>query len=485
VGDRQVQGGRFARALLACALCAALALPGGASAAEETLSFGAFGTVTLHRAAPRPSRVVLLVSGDGGWDAAAAELARGLAAQDALVVGIDLRRYLANQEELLETCATPAADLAALGAHVQKKLGYPAPVPPILVGLATGGVVVYAALVQAPRATFGGALSLGFCPDLQLAKPFCHGTGDLAWKPLRPGKAIRLLPASGLESPWVVFPGPAGAGCEAAVTEAFAAKVPQASFQALPDSGSGSAAPSAGLPPQVAAAFTGLAARAAASAAARTGKDGGPASQPIDGLPVVEVPVAAPARATVAVFLSGDGGWSGVEREIAAALAGAGVPVAGLNTLQYFWSPKGPDAASADLQRILRHYLELWKVEKAVLVGYSLGADVLPSMAARLPEDLRKRVSLIALLAPGRRAQFEFRILDWVASGGGKGGIPLLPEIDRLAGTPLLCLDEAGAADSLCPTLRPGQGKAVTIKGGRNLGGDYQGIARQILDALP
>lgn len=470
---------------LACALCLALAVPVPASSAGESLSHGAFGTVTLHHATGRPSRVVLLVSGEGGWSAELAELARGLAAVDALVAGVDLRRYLERQAEMPETCSTPAADLADLAARVRRKFDFPSPVPTLLVGHGAGGVLVYAALVQAPRNTFGGAMSLGFCPDLRLEKPFCHGTGGLAWKPLGPGKSVQFLPASGLESPWVVVQGAAGQACDPAVAEAFVKKVPGAEFIALPGTADGSPGTSAGLSPAVAAAFGRLAAHAAEAAATGAGKEQEAASPVIDGLPVVEVPVAAPSRGTVAVFLAGEGGWSTVERELASALAEGGVPVAGLNTLQYFWKPKEPDTASADLQRMLRHYLALWKAEKAVLVGYSFGADVLPSLAARFPEDLRKRVSLVVLLAPGRKAQFEFRILDWVSSGGGKGGTPLLPEIDRLAGTPLLCLDAEGAENSLCPTLRPGQGKAVTIKAGRHLGGDYQGIARLILDALP
>jgi len=35
---------------------------------ERSLSFGRFGTVSLYYHAPRPSHVVLFVSGDGGWN---------------------------------------------------------------------------------------------------------------------------------------------------------------------------------------------------------------------------------------------------------------------------------------------------------------------------------------------------------------------------------------------------------------------------------
>jgi type IV secretory pathway VirJ component len=216
------------------------------------------------------------------------------------------------------------------------------------------------------------------------------------------------------------------------------------------------------------------------------GTGGGGPGPPVavGGLPIVEVP-AVGSRKTLAVLLTGDGGWAGIDREVAAAFAADGVPVAGLNTLQYFWNAKSPDTAAADLERILQHYLGIWKCEKAVLVGYSFGADVLPFMAARLPEELRRRVVLIALLGPGRSAEFKFHILDWVEAGLGNDALPLLPEISRLAGTPLLCFEGEGERDSLCPTLGPGQGTVVTLKGGHHFGGDYQAIARRILAALP
>ena len=54
------------------------------------------------------------------------------------------------------------------------------------------------------------------------------------------------------------------------------------------------------------------------------------------------------ARDPLAVVLSGDGGWSGVDREVAKVLAGRhGVPVVGLDTLEYFWNGRTPEAAAS------------------------------------------------------------------------------------------------------------------------------------------
>jgi type IV secretory pathway VirJ component len=473
--------------LIAVALCLSL-LPAGAAAAEETLSYGRFGTVSLYRTAARPSRVVLFVSGDGGWNLGVVDMARELAALDALVVGIDIRHFLTSLASGTDSCSYPAADLEALSKYVQKKLDYPAYVPPLLVGYSSGATLVYAVLVQAPTGTFRGAISLGFCPDLEISRPLCRGAGGLAWRDLPRGKGFWLLPAAGLESPWAALQGTIDQVCEPAATEAYVKQVRGGQIVMLPKVGHGFSVPRNWMP-QFKEVFARLA--AAQPPAPRQPEpvraDAAAPVPPLAGLPIVEVPASATARprGTLAVLLTGDGGWAGIDRDIAAALAADGVPVAGLNTLQYFWNRKTPETAGADLERILRHYLALWGCERALLVGYSFGADVLPFMVARLPEDLRRRVALVALLGPGRQAEFEFRILDWVTADAGRRALPLLPEIGRIAGIPLLCLDAAEQSDSLCPTLGPGQGKVVTLKGGHHFGGDYQGIARRLLAELP
>jgi type IV secretory pathway VirJ component len=193
------------------------------------------------------------------------------------------------------------------------------------------------------------------------------------------------------------------------------------------------------------------------------------------------VPAAATTR-ELAVIISGDGGWAGIDREIGAVLAAKGIPVVGLNSLQYFWRPRTPDEAGRDLTRILRHYLEARHARDVLLVGYSLGAEVLPFMASRLPDDLRSHVRLVALLGPGRTATFEFHVSQWL--GGSGHGPPTAPEIDRLTGMRVLCLYGANETDSACPEIRRGAADIVRLAGGHHFGGAYAGLADRILEAF-
>ena len=219
---------------------------------------------------------------------------------------------------------------------------------------------------------------------------------------------------------------------------------------------------------------------AAVSGAAPSGdsRGGGPAVQD---LPLVEVPAKGGAAGELmAVIISGDGGWAGIDRDVAGALSAKGIPVVGLNSLQYFWSARTPDGTAKDLERILRHYLAAWNRPQALLIGYSLGADVLPFAASRLPADVLSKVKLIALLGPSTKAAFEFHVSDWL--GGGSAGQPVLPEVKKLAGhPPVLCLHGAKEKDSLCPELTPALGKSVELPGAHHFGGNYEELAALIL----
>src|SRR6185436_2158190 len=56
----------------------------------------------------------------------------------------------------------------------------------------------------------------------------------------------------------------------------------------------------------------------------------------LEDIPVVEVPAVGTAKNDLfAILISGDGGWAGIDKEVAAALSERGVPVAGIDSLRY------------------------------------------------------------------------------------------------------------------------------------------------------
>lgn len=473
---RWARSGRNALRTLAVLLVLATAAAGRARAAphaDETLTFSKFGTVHLYRPAGPASQVVLFVSGDGGWNHGVVDMARSLAGLGALVVGVDITHYLKQLAASKGPCSYPAADFEALSQFVQKKtLALSTYLPPILVGYSSGATLVYATLAESPPTTFRGAISLGFCPDLPLTRPLCKGRG-LEWKPARP-RGYEFLPAAVLETPWVALQGQQDQVCGWRATQEYVRRVGGAEIVLLPRVGHGFSVQRNWMP-QFKTAFAGLAQRP--STLRR------PTAEAVQDLPLVEVPASGHGDA-LAVIVSGDGGWASLDREIGDTLARSGVPVVGLDSLQYLWTRRTPDEAGRALERILAHYTAAWGKERAILIGYSLGADLLPFMVSRLPAELKERVGVVALLGPSGRVDFEFHLADWLEESAPSTALPVGPEVAKLSGMKVLCLYGRDEADSLCPEVDRAVAEPVELPGGHHFGGDYEGIGQRILQEL-
>jgi type IV secretory pathway VirJ component len=441
---------------------------------ETTAQFGRFGKIALYYPSTQPAHLVLFVSGDGGWNLGVVDMARELAALDALVVGIDITYYLKQLERSFETCLYPAADFELLSKYVQKKLGFPQYITPVLMGYSSGATLVYAVLAQAPGNAFSGAISLGFCPDLALSKALCRGSG-LEWTKGPRGKGYSFLPATHLEVPWVAFQGTIDQVCDAEKTKAYVEQVNKGKIVMLPRVGHGFSVSKNWLP-QFKKEFALLVEQRPADSIQSSAGE-------LRDLPLVEVANRDPASDHMAVFWSGDGGWADLDKEISTILAAHGVPVVGVNSLKYFWTNRTPQQTAKDLERIIRHYAALWQKEKVVLIGYSLGADILPFAANRLNEELKSRVELIALLGPGLQVDFEFHLSNWLGSSS-KTALHTMPEIRELGSIHLLCIYGEQEKESLCPNLHGDNFKKVALGGSHHFGGNYAQIAEAILNEM-
>ena len=460
-----------------------------ATASEEELRFGRFGTVAIYRGSAQPREVALFVSGDGGWNKGVVDMARELATTGALVVGVDIVHYLKELNGPGDGCLYPASDFEALSQFVQKKLEFPRYIVPVLVGYSSGATLVYATISQAPPNTFSGAVSLGFCPDFPTTRPFCKGSG-LSWEAGPKGKGVNFLPSTHLSAPWIALQGTVDQVCDPASTEAFVKQVPGGEIVILPKVGHGFSVPRNWLA-QFKEAFARIthagpppAPPAEATAATVTGDEAAATAGPlvsVGDLPLVEVRPRGVVSDVLAVIVSGDGGWAGIDRELGEAMADRGVAVVGLNSLQYFWKRKTPDGAGADLERIVRHYLTTWRKTRVLLVGYSRGAEALPFMASRLPPELRSKVMLLAMLGPTPEVEFEFHVGDWLGGSGGKDQLPVKPEVEKLSGVKVLCVHGDEESDSLCPSLGAGVATDLVLKGAHHFGGSYKSIAEAIL----
>jgi type IV secretory pathway VirJ component len=204
----------------------------------------------------------------------------------------------------------------------------------------------------------------------------------------------------------------------------------------------------------------------------------------VSDLPLIEVAPTGPATDALAVILSGDGGWASLDREVGDVLAARGIPVIGFDSLQYFWTARTPDESADALERVIRHADVAWPDRKLALIGYSRGADVLPFMVSRLPQEIRARVALVALLGPATDVEFEFHVSDWLATGPRADSLPTAPELAKLRGLRVLCVFGRDETESLCRRLAPDLALRDERPGGHHFDGDYEAIGARIAQEL-
>jgi type IV secretory pathway VirJ component len=439
---------------------------------EQRLSHGRFENFTVFVPHATPKGFVLLLSGADGWNQGMHDMATQLAQRGAMVAGLDVAQLNAALEADGGQCVFPDGDLENLSHFVQAYFRLPTYLSPVLAGYSAGATLAYATLVQAPKNTFAGAVSLDFCPSYGLSKPLCKGSG-IEFTPHTGGKGVDFLPFKQAGISWIVLQKESGQVCDLATVRSFVAQVPGAQFVQVPNAERDVSAP-ADWAPQYATAFDTLMAENPDASTA-------PVPSALSDLPIVTVAAQSGTTPsdTFAILLSGDGGWAGLDKEVAGALAANGIPVIGLDSLRYFWSARTPAGLAVDLDRMTQYYLTALGKQRVMLIGYSQGADVLPFAVNRLDAATRSHVALTAVMGMSEHALFEFHMSSWISDDNS--GPATLPEVERISGMPVLCIYGEGESDTLCPTLDPHKVTIVKLKGGHHFDGDYASLAKAIL----
>jgi type IV secretory pathway VirJ component len=220
--------------------------------------------------------------------------------------------------------------------------------------------------------------------------------------------------------------------------------------------------------------------------------------------PVAAHAVAPPAGKgdVMAVIVSGDGGWADLDRRLGIALIDRGVPVLGINSFKYYWRGHDPRQTARELDALMTKHLDAWGKRRIWLIGFSFGADVLPTITDQLSAGNRARITQMVLLSPSRDVTFEIELQGYMIEQGWfkerlKDALqwvnpidhhdPLPPLLALHGQPPVACyygLDDA--ADSLCD--QPGLPTWVAVhaeRGGHHFDEGYGPLAQQMLDELP
>jgi type IV secretory pathway VirJ component len=419
------------------------------------------------------SRVVLFLSGDGGWNLGVVDMARRIA-PEAVVIGISLPKLIRAAQNA-GGCWYPAGDLETLSHAAQKRLGLTQYHAPVLIGYSSGATLVYAALAPAPPITFAGGVSLGFCADLDVARPVCRAAG---WSPAYDAKKhLTWLPAvKALSHPWYVLHGKQDQVCSLDQARSFVGGIANAHLVELDGTGHGF-----GKPVHWGPAFDdALAAIWKANdppARPKTAVPGFAAAQErLDRLSLpLEYRWPRTDPAAWVVFFSGDGGWAALDEAVADSLVQHNIAVVGLSSLRYFWSQKTPGQVGSDLRNVLA------ALGRPVIVGgYSFGAEVVPVVLRTWPAAQRSTIDGLALVAPGPSASFEIDPLDWLRTPPEDPTMRVAPAVQEVR-LPTLCVAGSEDPESACHAVANVPAfRVVRLPGSHHFDGNYAAVGETI-----
>ncbi|MDF0541988.1 virulence factor family protein [Sphingobium sp. H39-3-25] len=445
----------------------------GGQPGEFSYAFRPLGRVSVYRPEGAPRAVILFLSGDAGWNGGAARMARTLAAQGAVVAGIDTPSFLRTLESG-KGCINPNYGLINLSRDLQHRLEMPMYLKPIILGYSSGATLAYASLAQGPNGSYKAAVSMGFSADLPGVNIWCKSGSLHARRIVRPARGWLFAPSRALPSPWILLQGQSDKIVSAPAAAAFARQVPGATMIALPGVDHDFDPEQAWLQPLMEQIGPMFAPKPAAVA-----QDALPADLPI----TTVTDAGAHDSDMMAVIYSGDGGWVGLDKDVAAQLAHAGVPVVGIDSLSYFWSARTPAGAANDLEAVLRAYAQRWHRHHVLLLGYSFGADVLPHIAAKLSPDMRAMVRRVSLLGLSPTADFQFHLGSWLDLSSSDA-LPTVPAVMQLDGMNIQCVRGTQESDSACPAIPQGRATQIVVPGGHHFNRNAPLLARVVLGGL-
>jgi len=181
------------------------------------------------------------------------------------------------------------------------------------------------------------------------------------------------------------------------------------------------------------------------------------------------------------IFLSGDGGWATIDKEITKNLNKEGIPIIGVNSLKYFWRKKTPDRFADDIKNLISTYNNKLGKNKVILLGFSLGANMIPFANSRIAKE-NSSIIYSALLSPTKKTEFEIRFTDWIPGNTKEEGFSILEEIKKTPNLPGLCIAGEEDSDSVCHENLPDNFNIKKVKGSHHFNEDYLAVSSILLE---
>lgn len=190
-----------------------------------------------------------------------------------------------------------------------------------------------------------------------------------------------------------------------------------------------------------------------------------------------------PHQGMAAVYVSGDVGYKvGMGRLIGNRLAADGIPVVAINSLGFFRSHRSVTDVTALAAEAIREALAFGHADKVVLIGHSLGADVLQAALAQLPQEARAKIRTVVLIVPTNDLYLRISPGEMLDLGNPDGKV--LPTLTKLTWVPVTCVYGTREADSPCRKLTSQNVQKAELPGGHALDWNIAKVHSVILNAI-
>lgn len=438
---------------------------------DEVIILNASSQTNIHQKlrvlrGETPEKGLLIFIADQSNSKKSISYAKQFASLSYYVAIIDNESLLDSSLNNDEKCLNIALKLSELSAQLHTYYKLDANELPILVGTETSSATLYAALTQAEEHKFHAAVSINMQPKLSTRNNLCNSQAFSSIE----NKELKLIPVKRVPTSFYIFQD------QSASPEAikFTENIGNIKLTISTDKKQNAQAEAIQilqwLDPRL---------------ADQISSDASDSD-----LPLIEIPtdgqqasVDQTTTESLAIILTGDGGWAEIDKNIARILAEKGIPTVALDSLSYFWKSRTPEETAKDVEAVMNQYLKKWNKKNVMLIGYSFGADVLPFIANNLSAEAQHKISLITLLGMGKTAAFEFRLSSWMNADTNENRLPIMPEIAKMKWANTVCIygvdDEAA---NCLPTSELGV-KIIQMTGDHHFDKKYDELVQHIIES--
>jgi type IV secretory pathway VirJ component len=203
-----------------------------------------FGEVAVYKPNGESRGLALFASGDGGWNLGVLDMAHEAVGLGYWVAGFSTPQLLKALDADDSECSDADGWMAKLGDAIVREFGLPLDTRPIVIGYSSGATIVYAVLAEDAGHRLGGGISLGFCPDLLMKKPFCPSRGGLTQHKQQVAPFGYVFDKrETVQAPWRILQGEADQVCDPKFAPEFVEGQADAKAVMLPKVGHGFGVP--------------------------------------------------------------------------------------------------------------------------------------------------------------------------------------------------------------------------------------------------